>query len=288
MSYPSSGGFAGRRRPNPAGWAIVGGGWLILLLAIVFLVLRKDGSALYGVAAAVGAVCIAVGSYLAAGGRAFWAIPGALFSGFLLIFGFIIASHELKLQAHGTPVTCQVMQIRPETYTRTVTDSRGRRRIETGTKYWHTMKCPAGTYTVSSGSPDPVGAQLKMVQVPGETPEFAGSGGSAIGLGMGAVGGLIALALTIGAWVQSRRRATEDESAQYVPPMPTYPYAAAPPAGGGPASAPYPPGSYQPGPPAGGYPPAGQPSSPVPPPLPGQGEPGRPPGQQPSGPYEQW
>lgn len=237
------------RRPNNAGWVVLAVGWLLVLLAAALLLVRKDGSSLYAATAGVGAICAAIGGFLAGPGRPIWmAFPGVA-SGFLLFAGFMIASPALDLSAHGQPVTCQVMNVREETRETTSTDLDGERHTEVSTVYVHSMRCPSGTSTVTSGASHPVGERLSLVQVPGKQPEFESANGT-VGLGIASAGGLIALVATVSVWVRRRRWAAAIESAQHFPATPAYPhpggqYPGAGPAG--PAPGPYPPGGGYPG-----------------------------------------
>lgn len=237
------------RRPINAGLVVVAVGWLLVLLAAALLLVRKDGSALYAAVAGVGAICVAVGGFLASPGRPFWMIFPGVASAFLLFAGFMIASPALDLSAHGAPVTCQVMNVREETRETTSTDLDGERHTEVSTVYVHTMRCPSGASTVTSSVSHPVGERLGLVQVPGKQPEFESANGT-VGLSIASAGGLTALVATLVVWVRRRRWAAAIERAQHFPAMPSYPYP------GGPAGT-VPGGPY---PPAGGHP--GQPGTP--------------------------
>jgi hypothetical protein len=248
--------FPGRRRSGNVGWAIVGAGWLVLILAAALLFLQQNGSVLPGALGALGVICVITGAYLLC--RQIWVILplGFPFALGLTFFGMFITSGDLELVAKGKHTTCEVMEVRPYTHTRTTTDGNGRRTSVTETDYWETVKCPIGTYTISSSQPDPVGAKLEMVYVPGKAPQVAGSAELGVGLGMMSIGGLSTLVISLGAVYSRRRRAAVMANLGQVPPMRPYPTASPPGAWsqGGPAAAPPAPpgvaqGWYLPGPP---------------------------------------
>jgi hypothetical protein len=201
-----------RKPARRGGGLLVGAGWLLLVLAIVMLT-QTNGSPLPAVLGAAGTLCVAIGAFMLSKGGP-WAILLGFAATFACVAGLLLAANAREVAAQGRPVTCEVMAVRQESHTG-LRDDDGQ--AETETIYVQTMKCPIGTYTLDRGRrPDPVGAKIEMVDVPGGQPRWAGVEGANLRVGVGAtsVGVLVTLVLSLLGWRGSRRRAMAEQSRQ--------------------------------------------------------------------------
>ncbi|BCJ32799.1 hypothetical protein Athai_03020 [Actinocatenispora thailandica] len=230
-------------------WGLVVAGWVLAALGPV---LMATVATQLLVATIVGVLLVVAGSVLLSGRIPLFVLSFVVFVP--LIAGLVQAGDALVYQASGRTVSCRVtavtrhqrqVPVHGAPHSPGVLQPTGGTHLETRVSYQHTMRCPAGTYTLARTRPSEVGTRYDVTYDPtGRVPAVFSTAVPALRpflVVLIALPMVLLLALPLLAWLVGRRRAGARRAADGPPGPPSGPPGWAP---AGPA--PGPPGWQRP------------------------------------------